>query len=273
VDKIEYNEDENQDDFIYLNIDLFSLYYDLVEMKIFFYNEDKSSEYDTFYSSSLFVENNVKTRAKIKIPEKKNMFLKIVLFSDRLNKEFYDLLLPIYFNNETNCNLNLMYECKSMYPTKVVYYEGNIVEKYNKIELVNRKKYYFAADNLLPIKDIKIVSETELNADGVYFIINDFVVPVDYFYIDNIIHFRFGNIYCIDYLSGTTYANYKEGCVFSNNIILPYKNMSYDVDFVIDNYSSFKKIVFSFKVETKGDLLGKCKISKFCITRWKNEDY
>lgn len=279
VEKIEYSFSNYTNEIINLDIELYSKSKDIIEMKIYFFDKEKENKYKNYYSSALSIDGYKKTIAKIPFELKENIFLNIIFYSNNLNDEIENIMFPIYFINDKTCYLHERFICESEMPTKVVYENKKICEKYDRISLINKNLHYYSFSNILPIDNIKIsylfmddgyanlyikdnVKEFTINYDGGY------IFPLVINNKNNVSSFSFENKYFVDIKKGVFYEDYYDNCLYVNKIILPYLDKEYSMEIqLIDCFASFSKVIIEFKVTTSGILFGDCSYSKYCFRR------
>ena len=277
IEKIEYNNYSN--DLIELKITILSKKKDLIEMQVCFFDTQKNKLDDVCYSSAVEVENRKKTTAKIEKSVKENMYLNIIFVSQNKEEKIKEIMFPIYVNKIETCYISRKHYCKSTIPSKVVYENDKINQYYDEISLINKENNYYSHNNLMPIQRIKINSRNEV-LDGfanlyIYKQVSDFHIYYDKQYtfplkikLTDIISFEFENYYYLDLLKGITYENYQFDTIKENQIVFPYKNNEYDIKIeIIDCFYILKTIEVDFKVLTRGDLMGDCIKSKYCLRR------
>lgn len=279
VNYIEYNGDYNNA-FVNLNISLYSSFNDIVELKVYFFDKDGIDKKDNFYLSSLRVQGNKKTFARIPFVLKEDIVLNLVFYSDNLKSEFENIMFPIYVKNSTECNLSYDFVCKSDRPSTIIYENNNLVEIYDELVLINDNLQYKTVNNTIPLNRIKIGTKS-LNKDGfanLYIIdkINEvkldytdkYTIPLNIEVKNNVVSFSVSNKYYLDLLNGITYENYHYDTIHTNQVVFPYRNERYKMIIELINcYYFFEKVVVNFEVITEGNLLGNCVSSKYCLRR------
>lgn len=269
----------SSDNVVSLEIEVYSKIRDLIEMKVTFYSKEKLKINEDVFSSTLSVEGKKTTIARIPFIIEENMFFRLSFYSENKKAIVEDIYFPIYEAKSFVCNLSNGDYCKGKFPNLVVYKSGVIKEKYEELFLLDRKLYYTSFNNYLPLDKIKISSTIRVDGLSAYLILKEKLKEIDLYYKeeykvplsmiidDSIISFQLSNNYYINIIEGSTYEDYKEGTVFSNNILFPYKNKSYDMNIEIEDSISFEKIIIPFNFKTKGDFFGNCNKSKYCVRR------
>ena len=276
VESIVHN--TNKEDVIELEIELYSNNEDIVEMSIYFYDEKMEDKYDEYFSSSLLIKGSKTTTATIPFEKKEKVFLNIIFFSNDLAENIADIFFPIYKANVGVCKLSDVYYCQSGAPSVIEYKNGEIKEFYDKFFLVNKNNEFYSFRNYIMLDKIKLSAsmwqdvsanlyiEEEIEGLNLYYD-SGYVVPLIVNFEDGIITFNLANNYYLDVLHGKTYEDYKDGTVFSNNILLPYRDNEYDMSIEIDGLESFTEVIINFKTKTNGMFYGACKESKYCLRR------
>ena len=269
VEKIEYSNTENSEEFIYLNITIDCYFRDVITLKI-----NNNEEY---YESSLIIENKKETRAKIPFKIKEKSYLKINIISNNENINLTNIEFPVYPKNNDMCDLNKNKFCKSKYPSKVIYENGKIEEYYELMSLNMESTNIFSFNNLIPINKISLYALNFENGDA-YLYLNKKVDNLNIYYDKkyafplkmitnkNSVNFEFSNNYYINEIKGETYENYVVNTRIDNNILLPYVNETYEMKLVIYESNSFEKVTLKFNVVTEGNLIGN-KESKYILKR------
>ena len=263
-----------------INIGLYSCVGDVLELKIYFYDENKMLANNRYFSSALSIKGRKETIAKIPIKVEEKMFFKIILYSSNFKGNIVEIMFPVYPKESSFCSLNRNNLCISKYPSKVSYRNGKIEENYEKISLIAYKDVFYSYDNLIPIQDIKILSDSKKNYGVASLILKENIESFNIYYDncyrfsldikekDNISFFDFSNKYYIDFLKGVISETHLKNAVFDNNVLLPYKDKEYELILEIEGYfSNFSVVQFNFIVNTEGELIGECKYSKYCIRR------
>lgn len=173
VEKIEYSNAENSEEFIYLNITINCYVRDVITLKI-----NNNEEY---YESSLIIENKKETRAKIPFKIKEKSYLKINIISNNENINLTDIEFPVYPKNNEMCDLNKNKSCKSKYPSKVIYENDQIEEYYELISLNMENTNIFSFNNLIPINKISLYALNFENGDA-YLYLNKKVNNLNVYY-------------------------------------------------------------------------------------------
>lgn len=268
-----------RDNIVSLEIEVYSKIRDLIEMKVTFYNEEKLKISDDVFSSALSVEGKKTTIARIPFNEEEKMFFRLSFYSQNKKENIEDIYFPVYKAQSFVCDLSNENYCKGKIPKFVVYKNGMMEEKYEEIFLLNRKLKYTSFNNYLPLDKIKISSTFSVDGLSAYLILKERVeeinlyykeeykVPLSLIFNNSIISFQLSNNYYVNVIEGSTHEDYKEGTIFSNNILFPYKSKCYDMNIEIEDSVSFEKIIIPFNFETKGNLFGKCNESKYCVRR------
>ena len=275
IKKIEYDAIDNNDESIKLNIDLYSSERDVVELRVFFDDENN------YYSKALVVSGKVFTTARIPIVLDENSVLRLEFYSGNLDKVFTNINFPVYKKIKSKCDIMNNGYCKSNFPTKVVYVNNEIKEIYDEIALISKNKVLYSFDNTLPLNKIILNSnEIDFNKGNATVIIKDrideiniyynegYALPLNVHYKNKIINFSLANKYYVDLKKGKVYEDYKSDAIYKKEIIFPYRDGEYDIQIVlVDFFASLDEIVIKFKLKTKGILIGECKVSKYCVRR------
>ena len=269
VEKIEYSNVENSEEFIYLNITINCYIRDVITLKI-----NNNEEY---YESSLIIENKKETRAKIPFKIREKSYLKINIISNNKNINLTNIEFPVYPKNNDLCDLNKNKSCKSKYPNKVVYENNKIEEYYELVSLNMENINVFSFNNLIPINKISLYALNFENGDA-YLYLNKKVNNLNIYYDKkytfplkmitnkNSVNFEFSNNYYINEIKGETYEDYVVNTRIDNNILLPYAYDTYEMKLVIYESNSFEKVTLKFNVITKENLIGN-KESKYILKR------
>lgn len=280
IEKVEYNAKTYDNQKIDLNIYVKTNKRDILQIIVYFYNKNNELIADKYYSSSLVVDGKKETRATIPILSKKELFLNIIFYSGNLDREIENIMFPIYSREFLSCDLNKDKICESNNPVIVVYENKNILEIKEKISLVNSGLDFNSFNNLVPINKIKLISNVEALYDYGFLKleknVNDFDVYYDGGYIFNlkinsingIMGFNISDNYYVNFFEGKTSQNYINDALYINEILLPYNNTSYS--FIVelnDVFTNFSSVKVRFVVNTKGNLIGKCDSSKYCLRR------
>lgn len=273
VEKIEYENLISNSECLYLNIIINCYSRDIITLKI-----KSGEEYgEEYYESSLIIEGKKETRAKIPFKIKEKSFLNIIIISNNESRNLLDIDFPVYPKNNSKCDLNKNNSCKGEYPSKVIYENNKIIEKYEQISINMKNTEIISFNNLIPIKNISFYV---LNFDvgDAYLYLNKKVYGLEIYYDSkyvfplNIIkdrstlNFEFSNDYYIDEMNGSTYEDYVINAKVDNNVLLPYIDDIYEMKLVIYESNSFDEITLKFKVITRGDLIGSNK-SKYLLVR------
>lgn len=275
IKKVEYDARENDDMSIKLNIDIHSIRRDIVELRVFFDDENN------YYSKALVVEGEVFTTARIPMVLDENIVLKLEFYSVNLDKIFANINFPVYKKIKSKCDIMNDGYCKSGFPTKVIYVNNEIKEIYDEIALISKNKVYYSFDNTLPLDKISFNSnEVDFNKGNAAVIIKDridemniyynegYVLPLDVHYKNKIISFSLAHKYYVDLQEGKVYEDYKSDTIYENEIIFPYRDGEYNIQIVLINFfASLDEIEINLKLKTNGMLIGECKVSKYCIRR------
>lgn len=279
IEKIEYISNNYVGGDFSLDIEIFAPVKDIVELKVYFYNKNKELVSDNYYSDSLIIKGHKKTVAKIKYDIEEMMLLNVVVYSDNKKDIIENIMFPVYEREYLTCDLNLEKICISNYPSKTAYMNKKIIEEWEKISLINQNLVIESFDNLVPIDKIHLISNLDVFEAESKMVLKQKIEGMNLFYDDGyifnlliendeIINLKFMDKYCLDLLNGKTYEGYKENCVYSKNIVLPYINNVYEFIVEIKNgFVSFSNVIFRFKVITEGGLIGKCNDSKYCVRR------
>lgn len=278
VKEIIYDSYENNR--INLDIELYSSNEDIVEMKVYFCNENKEIIYNKYFEAALVIKGSKKTKAKIPFEVKENIFLNIIFYSSKKNKEIDNIMFPIYHYEKRSCYLTESIACISDVPINIIYKEKNISEEKEKISIKKDNFIYNSFNNKIPLEKIKINSnfnikegevnlyiKNEINEFDLYYKDN-YLFPLEIYYDKGFMTFMFSNIYYLDLIKSRVYEDYHDNTVAMKNIILPYADNEYEMTIELkDCFSFFEKVVINFKVITKGNLLGDCVSSKYCLRR------
>ena len=280
VNIIEYYSNSHKDDIITLNINITATKRDVIELKIYFCDENKNNLNKDYFSSALTIQGNKKTEARIPIHISEKMYLNIVFYSSNLDKEIENVMFPIYKNEDLICDLNETKICKSNNPVHVIYENKKIREIYEKIAVSNETLMFKSFNNIVPIEDIRLICNNQINDGEMNLYIKEKIDEYSLYYkegyafnleayvVNNVIRFAFMDYHYVDLHNGKMYDNYISDGVYIKDVILPYRNKEYN--FVIelkDCFVSFKTVKLDFKVKTKGDLIGGCETSKYCLRR------
>lgn len=269
VEKIEYSNVENSEEFIYLNITINCYIRDVITLKI--------NNNEECYESSLIIENKKETRAKIPFKIREKSYLKIDIISNNKNINLTNIEFPVYPKNNDLCDLNKNKSCKSKYPNKVVYENNKIEEYYELVSLNMENINVFSFNNLIPINKISLYALNFENGDA-YLYLNKKVNNLNIYYDKkytfplkmitnkNSVNFEFSNNYYINEIKGETYEDYVVNTRIDNNILLPYVDETYEMKLVIYESNSFEKVTLKFNVITKENLIGN-KESKYILKR------
>ena len=272
------NHKTNKEEVVELEIGLYSNKEDIVEMSIYFFDEKKEEKYDEYFSSSLLIKGSRTTTAKIPFEKKDKVFLNIVFISNNLGEVITDIFFPIYKANASVCELSSVYYCESSIPSVIEYKNGEIKEYYDKFFLINKGNEFFSFKNYVPLDKLKLSASIWQDVSANLYITEEieginlyydtgYVVPLIINFDDDIITFNLANNYYLDVLNGKTYEDYKEGTIFSNNLLLPYVDNEYDMRVEIGGLETFDKVIIDFNIITKGKFYGTCKNSKYCLRR------
>ena len=277
VKKIEYRENNNE--FISLEVELYSSEEDILQMQVYFCDKEKVCQKE-YYSSTLIIKGNKKTIAKVPFTIEKDGYLNIKFYSNNLSDYFEDVMFPIYYNDNQICYLSEAYECVSKKPGVIKYVNKVIEEEYNRVSLINKNKVYYSFNNRLPIERIKIGSLLKREKGSANLCIKERIEGMEIYYNEgysfplniqfenNIVNLSLANKYYLDLIKGLAYEEYKENLIYTNQIIFPYIDNEYDITIELSEvFLSFNKVVLDFKLITKGNLLGNCNSSKYCLRR------
>ena len=280
VEKIEYFTNNNDSKSITIDISLKSICRDVVQLTIFFYDENKNVMNNKYFSSSLFIEGKTKTKARIPMEVKTKLYFNIILYSSNLDEEIENIMFPIYPKQKVNCDLNLSKTCKSDSHSLIFYSKKKIYEEYEFVSLLNDSLDFKRFDNIVPLSSIRLMSnliegeaQTTLILDEKIESLNidyygGYLVPIRMIVDKGIITFNFSEKYYIDFIKGETSQNYIRNGRLMNEILLPYKNYKYEFEIDIkENFVSFGTVKITFSVITSGKLIGNCENSKYCIRR------
>lgn len=280
VDKIQYDYKESAEEYITLKIELFSKQEDIIEMRVYFCDEEKKYLNKSFYSSTLKIEGHAKTIAKIPYTAEEKQYFYISFFINNGRDKDFDIYFPIYPYEKGACNLSLKTYCQSRYPTSVLYSDAIIKEEKSEVFLINSKDNFYSFNNTIPINKIKI-SSNYFNNDGyanLYVLdkIDEFklyydegyVIPLKMDFSNPVLKFSFDANYYLDLINGIVYDEYVSGTVYKNNVIFPYYDNSYSLYIeLIDCFPYFSEVQIYFSVLVEGNLIGDCYQSKYCLRR------
>lgn len=279
VEKIVYQPNFYVNGIINLEIFVSSFVKDIVELKVYFYDVENNLISNDFFSSSIIIEGKKKTVAKIPFKFNKQIYLNIIIYSDNSKKEIENILFPIYEKGNVICELTESKQCVTSHPSLVIYEESKIMEKYEELYLITDPDIY-SKNNILPINKINLLYNFEILENEANLLIYDEIEEFDLIYDEkyffpldivqnrNVLSFNLLNSYYLDIVDGKMYERYVKDTICTDEIILPYKNKTYDLDIVInEGFINFSKVIINFNVTTKGNLIGQCDGCKYQIRR------
>ena len=83
-----------------------------------------------------------------------------------------------------------------------------------------------------------------------------------------IISFTLENKYYLDFINGEVHDVYKKDSVYTNDLLFPYVDKTYNITLkAIDCFSGFNEVTLDFNLHVLGDLIGGCNTSKYCLRR------
>lgn len=280
IEKIEYYSNQYENNFITLNIGVKTNKRDVVQLDVYFYNKDNELLTNKYYSTSLVIDGKKETRAKIPLVVEGNINLNMVFYSGNLETEIENVMFPIYPREFLSCNLNESLICESNSPVYVLYENKNIKEVKEKIDILNEDLNFNSFNNLVPVNKVKLISTYQCLNHIAVLKLNEKIDGYDIYYdseysfplkiscYNGILSFEVGEMYYVDFVNGKVSENYNYGSKYTNEILLPYENKNYLFRIEMENcFYNFDFVVFEFYVQTKGNLIGKCNESKYCLRR------
>lgn len=280
IEKIEYNANSYNNKNLTLNIKLATSKRDVVQLDVYFYNKHKELVTNKYYSSSLVIDGRKETKATIPLPQGDKLFLNIIFYSGNLEQEIENIMFPIYPREFLLCDLNVEKICKSNNPAVVIYEDKKITEVIEKVSIINNKLEFDSFNNLVPIDQIKLISNLCINQKYSNLQIREKINDLNIYYEEGyrfliknkcregIINFAFAERYYVDFFKGKTSQSYINDSFYINEVLLPYGNGSYSFCIEMEGvFINFSNVKVNFDVHTKGNLIGKCSQSKYCLRR------
>lgn len=281
VEMIEYNVLDYTEEGISMNVTLNVDRKTIITMKVYFFDENKNILNNKYYESSMILEKDSRTLAKIPIQFRGKIYLNIVFENRELNEEIENIFFPVYEKEKGSCDFSIKKSCNSSYPVKVVYENGRVNEFYENVFLVNEDLHIRSFNNRLPIENFAIKTsinkeekgyaslyiDEKLESINVYYS-DKYEFPLEVYYDSSLLKFKFANKYYLDYLKGVVSEEYENNLIFDNNIVFPFVDKAYAMEIVLfDAFYAFDNVRIPFMFETRGNLVGNCDESKYCIKR------
>lgn len=225
IESIEYLNDYSDG---YLNVEIVILTgkRDIVELSAFLKNDESVVKE---YTSIIEINQRSKSIAKIPVDEECNK-IQFKFKSLLKNTDIEDIETNIYKNSKEVCYLNKE-DCISKYPSLITYKNGKITETYERIQLINAATLE-SKNNYLPVDKIKLFANLyNIKGYAELYIYNKtnslaldynngYTIPLELTWHNNYLTFRFLNNYYLDKESVITFENYKNGTIYSNDILL-----------------------------------------------------
>ena len=269
----------SEENVIELEITIISQVEDTIEMSIYFYDEKKEEKYEEYFSSSLIIKGRKVTTARIPFEKETKNFLNIIFLSNNLNENILDVSFPVYKLEQRKCMLSKERYCEASIPSIVEYKNNNVKEMYDKFFLIDENTKYYSLNNYIILEKIKISASSNSSIIDASLHLKDkieglnvyqdkeYAFPLVVNYDSGLLRFDFLNNYYVDLLQGSTHEDYIENAIFTNKVLLPYDDKTYDMYIEVETDGVFNKIIIEFEIETKGKLYGTCKESKYCLRR------
>lgn len=279
VEKIEYITSNSVNNNVCLNLEVQSTYRDIFELKVYFYDKEKELINNKWYSSALVIQGRKDTQAKVPIDVADVTYLNIIVYSGNLEKEIENIMLPLYRKSSSMCDLTRDKLCVSSIPSVIKYENKEIKEFYSNVTVVNDSLSFFSFTNRLPLDKIHLISNSHIDEKEGWAILRlksgrhelfseEDTIPLKMASNNNVFYFELAENYYVNIKDGRTSISYIEDSYYINEIVFPYIDEQYNFELEIHNLlADFETILVSFDVKTRGDLVGDCKVSKYCVRR------
>lgn len=238
-----------------------------IEVTMEFYNID--NQFIKGYKNELKFLGKKKAIANINYNYYKNSY---VLININYNGKYLINNAKINIYVQEDCFINIdNRECKRIYKS---YYKNGVMGEEILKFIVNESDFYkYLYDNKLKLKDINFYSNYTFDKANIYLYLNDKIDGYDLIYnngyrfllfMDENNKFELIDNYFLNLIDFSFLENYKEGSYKVKEIYFPFIQdyKEYDLSLVIEDFISIK---IDFIVFTKGNLLGDCSTSKYCL--------